>query len=809
MFRTSRTFKWLTLGITAAGVVLILSSYRCIAGEQAGQSAPAPVSKAAIKYASDFAWSAEPSDDLTVPGLHRVMIPCSGGVRSNEPDYYVLIAGTGTPEAVKVTGGACTAEGRSGTLEFKTAYPHPAGYTVGSASGGLQEALIAARFTPSNPEGLPQSGHVIVPPGEFRAYAPISIRASNLTVDFSGSIIECWMSDTCIFVGDAAKSGLYSDITLLNPRGRNMAVGSDKPFIEVNAQKTRIFNVSTRFGIKGAYFSSFVQVDDDQAFLLDGLDTELGGDYRSYGVRCDRTVCAPVISAPGPFNKYSAVGWLKHLNISMQCAGNGIDWQSGNTVRISDSVIQGFSQYGVRAGTRRGGYGGVELDNVYEEVGGCGAANPLGKVGQAGVIAQGGRVKVIGGEAPTGAIPQFANTGKTDYRYYVVAHSRFGSSNPLYAGKALTNGSGDITVTVPDIAGAATLDLLRVTLAPGQREQAPYGKGDFAVAAGVPRTSVCSNGACKFTDRQAALRGYAVATPTYFPLLNFWPGNLVLGANQDSSDPFTAATAHVDTVGSGVVTVLGTVAPAVSAINCAAIANWTPTWATCVGSTFPPSGFAEQGALLLAVKTDHDGGKGLNFKGRLNFSNLGTGPGHIITLSDSNFQKTIASANNRPTNDPQDAFIGYDQGDGNPSSIGISLGAPKSISDYIGNIGDGSHWKERLTETQKSFAVPVVIKSGSTLTVGAGTPLSQMKVYMAKLSAATTVGPQSCMDVSAPVPGLTVADHISGITPAGALGSLSLNAYVNAAESVLLHFCNAGTTAAKVPSGAYSFLAVH
>ena len=41
------------------------------------------------------------------------------------------------------------------------------------------------------------------------AHARISIRASNVTVDFSGSIVECWMNDTCIFVGDASASQLY------------------------------------------------------------------------------------------------------------------------------------------------------------------------------------------------------------------------------------------------------------------------------------------------------------------------------------------------------------------------------------------------------------------------------------------------------------------------------------------------------------------------------------------------------------------------------------------------------------------------
>jgi hypothetical protein len=234
-------------------------------------------------------------------------------------------------------------------------------------------------------------------------------------VDFSASIVECWMNDTCIFVGDPSNSILFSDITLLNPRGRPTIVGGQKPFLEVNAQKTRVFNVSTRNGYSGGTFGTYVQVDDDQAFLLDGLDTGLGG-----GLRCDSTVCEPAVYAPGPFNVYSAVGWLKNLNISLQCGGNGVDWESGNTLRIADSVIQGYSQYGVRSGTKRGGYGATELDNVYEEVGNC--QNPAGNIGQAGMVLQGNSVKIESGTAPAGAVPQFANTGSTDYRYYVVPH---------------------------------------------------------------------------------------------------------------------------------------------------------------------------------------------------------------------------------------------------------------------------------------------------------------------------------------------------------------------------------------------------
>ncbi|MGD0512763.1 MAG: hypothetical protein ABSA29_05635, partial [Terriglobales bacterium] len=670
----------------------------------------------AVKYATDFNWTQSPASNLTTAGPQTVNLAvCAVGVTGTEPWYYIYISGTGTAEAVLVTGGTCTGNGQAGSLQFTTLNSHTSGYAISSASGGFQEALIAARFVASNPSGPSQSGKVIVPPGELQVYARVSVRTSNVTVDFSGSIIDCNMADSCIFAGDPSNSTAFLDITLLNPRGRPMVVGGQNAFIEVNAQKTRLLNVTTRIPPTGGTFSSYVQVDNDQSFLLDGLDTALATGSSDYGVLCNASVCNPVIYAPGPFSSNAAVGWLKHLNISLQCSGNGIDWQSGNTVKISDSVIEGFAQYGVRAGIQRGGYGGFELDNVYEEVGSC--ANPAGAIGQAGVIAQGATVKIGGAELPAGSVPQYANTGSTDYRYYIVANSTtYGASNPLYAGYALTNGSGNITVTTPDVAGATSFDLLRVTyLAPNNpREQAPYGTGSYAVATGVTRVSACANGVCTFTDTQAALQSYTVATPAYFPLLNFWPGNLVLAGNVDSGSVLNAAKAWVQSAPSDIVGVQGTAAPAVVSTECQAVDDWTPLWLSCYTS-MAPSDFYDQGAFVLAVKPNNDGGLLTNLKGRLNFPTLGTGPGHIITLSDSNFQKTIATANNRPSNDANDAFIGYDRGNGNPATVGISLGAPVSVSNYIGNVGDGTSWLERLTSGLKEFKTNVQLDNALTV----------------------------------------------------------------------------------------------
>jgi len=144
----------------------------------------------AIKYTTDFGWTITNSADLSTPGAKTISLAsCAPGVTGSEPKYYVYISGTGTPEAVLVTGGTCAGNNAAGTLQFTTANAHAPGYTVTSASGGLQEAIIAARFTPTNPTTAAQSGKVIVPPGELKVFARVSIRASNITVDFSGSII--------------------------------------------------------------------------------------------------------------------------------------------------------------------------------------------------------------------------------------------------------------------------------------------------------------------------------------------------------------------------------------------------------------------------------------------------------------------------------------------------------------------------------------------------------------------------------------------------------------------------------------------
>jgi hypothetical protein len=103
-----------------------------------------------------------------------------------------------------------------------------------------------------------------------------------------------------------------------------------------------------------------------------------------------------------------------------------------------------------------------------------------------------------------------------------------------------------------------------------------------------------------------------------------------------------------------------------------------------------------------------------NVKGRLKFFNFGTvNSQHIITLVDSQSLLTLATTLNRPPASANDTYIGLDQGNTTTSQSQLAFGAPVAISNYIGNIGDGSSYLERLTSSVKTFNVPVATPSAT------------------------------------------------------------------------------------------------
>jgi hypothetical protein len=791
----------------AALLILPLTS-----GQALGQASAPESSQHAAKYASAYNWSQTPSTPATlVAGANTITLrPCPRGLRVADlpglasavsPHEYVYIAGTGEPEAALVTGGGGHAGDASCTIEVSLKQPHPPGYSVGSATGGIKEASEDAMFL-GEPYGSGvrrrQGGMVVLDTAgsPYKIHAPLYIEASNQLISGAGGTIDCYLLDEdCMKVGDN-NANHFGNIELEHLRFHPNLVGGTNSALYVNANATIVRDVTVLYSATRATFGHLVTVCDDQAFTLDGLN------YLGVGIRNDAKFVGSVVFAPGPFNKCSAVGWLKNMQISGQGRGNGIDWQSGNSLHVSDSVIQGFSQFGIRTGIMRGGYQPTQIDNVYMELNT--PMNPAGNIGAAGIIVVGSRLIAKTDMFAIGHQPFYAQTGNTPYVYWIVAHdSTHGASLPLQAGAAATNGRGNIPVTWPKIEGQnISYDVLR-TEGVGNALNAPYGKGNFAVATAVPQ---CAGEVCQATDSQAPLKPYEVSKdPSFQPALMFWPGSLILSAGAYANVVVPPVTNI-----SPVVTTTANV-PSLFADRCPA---GTPgVYAVCfAGESAGNNQTRVVGTLM--QNGPRSGGAAGNVKGRLNFLNSpagGVNPAHIITLVDSDPAKTLADAVHRPANDDKDTYIGLDVPVNGASlwSAQLAIGAPVSLSNYIGNKGDGVHWKERLTATEKVFAVPVDIQKGNTLTVGEGSPLSKMKIYSTPSVASATVAAHSCIDVTQAVPGLTKSDLITGITPPKAFGSLSLNAYASAPDTITLHFCNPSASAVGIPAGVYSFLGVH
>lgn len=792
-------------------LAVLLVVLPCVLAAKAQTSAP-EVSQHAAKYASAYNWIQSPAlPPALVEGLDTITLkPCPRGLRVADPPgmtsrivphEYVYIAGTGEPEAALITGGAGHSGDVSCTIEVTLKEPHPAGYSAGSATGGIKEASEDAMFL-AEPYGAGvrrrQGGMVVLDTAgsPYKIHAPIYIEASNQLVSGAGGTIDCYLLDEdCMKIGDS-NTNHFGSIQLEHLRFHPNLVGGTNSALYVNAMATIVRDVTLLYSSIHGTFGHLVTVCDDQAFTLDGLN------YWGVGIRNDAKFVGSVVFAPGPFNKCSAVGWLKNLEISGQGVGNGIDWQSGNSLHVSDSVIQGFSQFGIRTGTMRGGYSSTQIDHVYMELNV--PMNPAGNIGAAGIIVVGSRLIGKTDMLAYGHQPSYANTGNTHYVYWIVARdSARKPSIPLQVGYALTNGKGDITVSWPKIAGEnISYDVLR-TGGEGNALNAPYGKGDLAVTTGVPQ---CTGEVCQATDPQAPLKAYEVSKdPSFEPVLMFWPGGLILSGRAYADldvPPVTGVSPIVSTLAS---------VPSLFADRCP---NGTPgVYAVCLAGESAGNNQPQVMGTLLQ-NGGASGGGAVNLKGRLNFLDSPMGSiaaSHIITLVDSDPQKTIANALHRPSNDDKDTYIGLDVPQTGASLLRsqLAFGAPTSISNYIGNKGDGTGWKERLTATEKTFAVPVTIQKGNTLTIGEGSPLSSLKIYSIRNVVPANVAGQSCVDVTQTVAGLAKSDLITGITPPRSLGNLSLNAYASAVDTLTLHFCNPTASIVGIPSGAYAFLSVH
>jgi len=588
--------------------------------------------------------------------------------------------------------------------------------------------------------------------------------ASGCSTIQNGDVVNINFTDNPTYWGSHGPVTVSGTSITYNQTGANLAsaatpgtIAIQNAAIEDNALPGTMEDI-TYTAAGGGKFNQFFVVDNDQAATIRNFSNS------SNGILCTANHCGSFVYSAGT-TAATPVLWLDKLNIGPQCGGNGVTVYANNTTHISDSVIQGFGMWGVNTSNVLGSFGGTQLDNVYNEEGAGPCPNPyLGNAfASAGVIYSGPPLVIRGGEQPNGWMPIFANTGSTTYNYYVVVHDTTGGvSYPLLAGYAMSNGSGNISVQWPHVAplGTVTYDLVRMTPGTVAANTATFPvqgacTGGSTTACGSVATNLaqCSGLVCTFTDNAAAsTANYAIATPTWFPTLYFWPGGLVLnGTGTQNAGNLSSAFLDTDlgnVYQSAWISEAGFLQPSIFVRQCSGVAEIAGgAWVQCGEGSSHGNGVPEVGATLMDIGPN-TGGQMANVKGRLNFEMspgaTGVEAQHIITLVDSNPAKTLATTLFRPSNDAADTYIGLDNGNVVRSLAQLALGAPAAISSYIGNVGDNVSYLERLTATGKTFNVPVTINGGLTVTGsctgcggggGAGTvnsgTASQVAVYAA------------------------------------------------------------------------------
>jgi hypothetical protein len=647
-----------------------------------------------------------------------------------------------------------------------------------------------------------------------------------------GDMVTILFTDNNAFWGDAIVTAVNSPTAFQYAhRGADIAA-QDTPgvvalaYVAVldNAMNTHLIDISYDKLWENGAFNNFFDLWDDENVTIEHFNNQAIplNDSANW-------VGSFVFSAGNQSMEIAPVIALRDSSITANYS-NGVTDYNSNGLYIENTVMQATGPWQVYSANSTGNYQGAYLKNIYSES--TTALNPLNPprspfagLGIAGLIAgvsSGAASFQIAGNG--GTLGEFAagGAGSTDYSYFIVANdiTAHTQTSPMQILNWRSTGSDSIPIRWPRIANGTdiiTYDVIRTKSPVGIGSVYPYhdgcpgGPGGVCgyVAKGLSQAEACSRGlVCTYIDKgSSSTSAYTIQQATYNGNLVFWPGSIVSVNKTIAVDVETTRNVGVGLHGN----------PMQTTSQCSKAGAASPGgYTACLASvtSAPGNGNANQSATILGDGAALGGGMSLS-KGRLNFTST---PGatlsahHIITLIDSQPALTQATWGYRPPASASDTWIGTDLPSGGvgPSLGQLAFGAPVSITNYIHATGDGvqPNWAERLTAKQKLFAVPVKINEGSTFTLGEGSPLSQMKIYRLSDVLPSKVPAQSCVDVPGKAKGLAKSDLVTALTPPGNLGNLSVSAYPADDGTVVLHFCNAGTSDVRTPMGTYSFLSV-
>jgi len=613
---------------------------------------------------------------------------------------------TGLPIAVVTTSSsAITAISDVRTWFAARPVVDPGGQTYnvkayGATGNGSTDDTAAIQATLSAAAG---GGSVLFPPGRYLVSSQIAIQISNLELRGYGATLLCNVAANCMLLGDLVHVYDYNHISIEGLGFSPTANSAGYAALEDDAMGSRIVNVKP-INNSSYTFARIVQVDNDQAGLISGLDMSLGTSTLS----CTSSACGYAIYGMQG-GAYAGLFTVLGSNLSMGCNGNGIYW-GGGPLDVIGTVIQAFAEgaiFGVAS--QAGGIAQISTYGGDIEAGAC--TNPMGNIGQMGVLVQGRTLEdhntPIGGNVP--AFPQNGTTGSTFYQYWVVPHGAAGVGSPLAIGY-LTNGNttinatNSVTVTFPPPSDMTSFDLLRQIYVSGN--PAPYGTGNYAIATGLSTSTYCISTLCTYTDTTTTPSSYTISpySTNYVPFLSYWPGGVVLSPLGSSSSAYSS---YIGKTNQSIVDANGVASGGLPGrIVETGGENW---W---FGSPIPYSpltesslGYHSQSSGPFALLLPSENGWQVGRKGSLNLgqaSGVNNAPTDVVTLYDSNYGATLSVPGHRPPFNTGDSAICQDVRYG---SSAICLRTGSTLSFYVNSLPLGSKWSAQLGSAGWAWAV--------------------------------------------------------------------------------------------------------
>lgn len=626
-----------------------------------------------------------PTSPTTLAASSNVvtLAPCPKGLTAR--DQYVLVGGTGTPEIDKLTGAACTADATSGTITFTSTGVHAAGYTVSSPSTGLKEASEHARTLNGTIAGSTvrvAAGSVISLQGQT------DIEANSQTIDFNSAEVDDYADAatySCgLMLGNPANTNAVLKVQILNLVGLRPMVPAAGG-ICLNAQGSTLDWLSPISPtVSTNYWENFIQSWNDQSSLIKNINN-IGSNTGTGLGKCLTTHCTVFIKGIGSGN--AGILHIQHMNLSLNNLTNAIDNQNGNSLTIDDCIIQNLAQFGIRSV-------GSFPDNQNLTLGPCYfestfGANPTG-LGGVPIILNGGTSKIANGNCCPGALPKFANTGATRYYYWIEPLNAAASrGNLLIAGYADLTTTGTYNVIWHDIAPGGSYNVIRwQTSGAGAAPTSSSCTGTTVAACGsiatnLSEAAVCDPTTliCTFTDDiSVATTAFTVPTIQWAPLIDFWPGSIVVSPASAATTSSNNGRLIMDSLilgnstQGGLINPFGALSTAFIASKCGGnVTDWSATGISCQAVNGNLSGAfwirpqvngvgAQQGALSFALPP------GQNLQST-----------DLITLKSADQQLTFAFPWLRPGWQVGDSAIGYT----NAPAAGMYLRDASNIYFYL------------------------------------------------------------------------------------------------------------------------------